>query len=432
MTEDPKRSRYVEAGMELLVEDGIQILNRGLNLERVAEQAGTSSGNYYRHFPRSADGKAKFIDELIIALAGSPAPVADQLSDVIANSLTAAEGDPRQVIRDVCRWDFTTIREDPSFVRALAATVLGRKHKKAISTLRGLYREYDQLIVSGVDVVLSTWGGSLRKPFTLEKLALSLTAIVEGLTLRWLACPEDVPEDLFGDIVVAIVGAVFDVEQGHEHIDDVAAPLATAVMSQFQMAQRESIPDQPGKLIVDAARRHFEERGYFATTLAHISSGSGVSLEDLKRLFPNKADIVIRALRRPFEELQERVEEDIVLRRDEVAAVRQYLRGLADFARQDHVMTEALLALVAHDTVQSPETATRVKEELDLPGLVTPIIAAGQEKGLFVDILPPGELAAIMTNTLLLRSFTRPEQDAEEVATTISSVLLDGIEKHPA
>lgn len=56
------------------------------------------------------------------------------------------------------------------------------------------------------------------------------------------------------------------------------------------MAHQASTADR----ILDAARRHFNERGYAATTLAGVASSVGISQGNLTYHFPTKRDLAVR------------------------------------------------------------------------------------------------------------------------------------------
>jgi AcrR family transcriptional regulator len=144
---------------------------------------------------------------------------------------------------------------------------------------------------------------------------------------------------------------------------------------------------------VEAAEIEFGARGYFATTLVHISVRAGVPLPVLKQLFPSKASIVVSALRLPFEELRSRVADDTALGLSPTDILTRYLVRLAAFAVRKHPYVEAFLMVVAHDTALSPETAVQVKRELNLPGLIAPVIEAGQSQGVFTSDINPCEAA---------------------------------------
>ncbi|SDI30998.1 DNA-binding transcriptional regulator, AcrR family [Actinokineospora alba] len=420
---NPARARLIAAGISQLLEDGIKVLSRGLNVAEIAERAGVSEKTFFATF----GDKGRYVDELLASLVEAPERVTRSLTDMVEKSFIQTKGDPRQTIRAVCAWDFQQVRQDPATLAQLATLVLAREHRGAMKKLRQAYAAYDDAGMKAYQAILARWGASLRAPFTAESMAVSLTALVEGLAVRHLADPTAVPDHLFGDVVVALIGSIVDTGQNHEHIDDVVGPLADEIMVTYEVALTDSLPEDPRSAVVDAARVEFAARGYFSTTLVHISVRSGVPLPVLKQLFPSKAMIVVSALRVPFQELKSQVGDDIALGITADVIVKRFLGRLATFAVRHIEYVEAFLMVVAHDTATAPETAIHVKRELDLPSLIEPVIAAGQRNGLFDDALASYDLAAALTNNLLLRCFTRRDDDPLTHAAVVGATCLRGL-----
>ncbi|ANZ36055.1 hypothetical protein BBK82_08215 [Lentzea guizhouensis] len=353
--------------------------------------------------------------------------MAHDLQEVLQKSFVETNGDPRQTIRAVCAWDFEQVRQDPATILQLATLVLARDHRGAMKMLRQAYAAYDEAGIQAYQAILARWGATLRAPFTAELMAVTLTALVEGLAIRHLADPEAVPNHLFGNAVIALIGSVVDTGQNHEHIDDVITPLADEIMLTYEVARIDSLPEDPRSAIIAAARAEFAARGYFATTLAHISIRAGVPLSVLKQLFPSKALIVVKALRPQFDELRSKIDDDLALLVAPAVIVKRHLGRLASFAVCNQDFVEAFLMLVAHETATSPEIAVEVRRELDLPSVMTPAIKLGQEHGVFVSTIEAYELSAALTNSLLLRCFTRRDDDAATHAEFIHATCLHGL-----
>jgi AcrR family transcriptional regulator len=417
------RAKLLDAGMRQLLEDGLKIVQRGLDVKDITSRSRVSEKTYYEVFRN----KGRFVDELLSSLNAAPQRAAAGLTEVVQQQLIKTGGDPRKTVRAVCAWDFEQVRQDPSILVQLAVLVLARQHPGAMSRLRHAYAVYDNAGKQAYEVILARWGAALRKPFTHESVAVILTALVEGLSIRHLADPKAVSPALFGETVIALIGSIVDTGQNHEHIDDVVAPLAEEVMGMYERAQADRLPDNPRGAIVDAARREFGTRGYFATTLGHISISAAVPLPVLKQLFPSKALIVVGALRTHVEDIRRQTNDDRALGLPLTDVITRFLKRLASFALNNREFVEALLAVVAHDTAASPETAVQVKRELDLPGIIVPVIEAAQEHGHVAADLSAYDAAAMAVNTLLLRCFTRREHSADEHAEVVMSVLFYGL-----
>jgi AcrR family transcriptional regulator len=421
------RGRLLAAGAQLLLEDGLRVLNRGLRTEDVADRAGLSENTFFKTFKT----KENYLDELMAMLASTSVRSSQALSDKINSTLVATGGDLRRTVREVCGWDFQEVRQDHATLARVAVLVLGRQHKAAMANLRRTYAAYDRSGMTAYEAVLARWGATMRKPFSAQLVAVVLTALVEGLALRSIADPSAVPDDLFGNVVVALIGSIIDPNHNHEHIDDIVRPAADEIMLQYDAVQANQLPDHPRQAVIDAARVEFGERGYFMATLPKIAARAGVPLPVLKQLFSSKAAIVVAALHTGYAVMVQHVRDDVALQFKDSDVVTRHLTRLASFAAHNSEYVESLLMLVAHDTATTPETALLVKNELDLPGLIAPVIAAGQERGVFVSAAGAYDSAAILTNTLLLRWFTRRDEDPATTAVLVGRTLLEGLLGRP-
>lgn len=435
MSREEREASLLNAGRDALLEIGHEVLDRGLKVEHVADRAGTTKTNFHKIFPEKENeekglpgGKELFLERLMSSLiVDSPRATQQLLVQHINELLLANKGDPRKAIRELCKWDFQQVRDDPATRIRLFMAVFGKTHPRALAAVR---KEYDQITEYGkraYEETLRTWSATLRKPFSTTNIAVLFTAIVEGLTLRWLLDPESVPDELFGDAIVAFVSAVVDVEERHQHIDDVITPLATEAMREYKLSQQARLPDDPEQAIVNAASIEFAQRGYYSTALTAIATRAGVDLPTTKRLFSTKADILIEGLKPALDEVRKRVSIDIRLNLPPEEVVRHYLDRLAAQATENRALFDALMMVIAHDTTQEPEAAVHVKDALNFPELIRPVVEAGQKSGAFSRAIAADEMAAMLTNALLLQAFTRRDQPAKEIANTVATLMLNGI-----
>lgn len=417
------RDKILTAGTQHLLEDGIAILERGLSVQDVVTRADVSQKTFYATFL----GKKGFVDALLLSLNANPERVTDSLSEVIQRQLIEASGDLRRIVRAVCAWDLEQVIQDPGTLLQLAVLVLGRQHRGAVRKLRQAYAAYDDAGKRAYEAILERWGASLRAPFTHESVAVVLTALVEGLAIRRLADPTAVAPSLFGDTVIALVGSIVDTGQNHEHIDDAVSGLATEVMAMYEAATTDVLPDDPRDAILNAARLEFGSRGYFATKLSDIAANAAVTLPALRQLFRSKAMIVTEALRPTMEKLRNQTEADRRLQRTMTDTAARFVTRLAKICEENREFVGALLAVVAHDTAASPETAVHIKKELDIPGILAPVLRDGQGDNVIVADLDAYDAAAMIVNSLLLRSFSRRDDSVDIHTDMVMSVLFRGL-----
>ncbi|GAA3860939.1 hypothetical protein GCM10022243_28910 [Saccharothrix violaceirubra] len=409
----PSRTRLLRAGRDALLSAGSRILAEGLTIEAIVERAHLTTTTFYNNWPNKdrfglVGGKEKFLDDLLGTLADGTA-----YAPLV---FPGGTGDPRRLVRDRALQDFRALCADPAARARLFLATFARGHTAALRSARVEYRELSRRTAQACEATLAEWGAVLRKPFGPDSLAVVLTALVEGLALRRVLDPASVPDDLFGDAAVALLGAVVDGGQRDEHVDDVIAPLAEEVSREFHP---DRLPDDPEQAVVDAAAHEFAHRGYHGTRLAHIATTAGVDLPTIKRLFPTKADIVAAGLRPSYDEVRKRLSTDVRLERPAPEILVRHLERLALATTAHRAMFDALMVLSTQDD-------TAREHVPNFPALVTPVIEEGQHAGRFTTALPAAELAALLTDTVLVRSFRRRDHAPTEVTNAVT-VLLSGV-----
>jgi AcrR family transcriptional regulator len=430
----PSRAKFLQAGREVLLTSGRQILIGGLTAKLVYERAKISPNTFSKNWPSKAKqgaigGHEKFIDDLLGSLVTDNHRVTHNLlAQEVLRVFNEHQGDPRLALRQLAEWNFQEVREDPStLIRTFIAT-FARDHDVAMKSVRDEYNDLTTKAAAAYASTLTSWGGEFRRPFTNESIAVVLTALVEGMTLRWLLDPKTVPPGLFGDAVVALVGSVVDVEQRHQHIDDVMEPVTLEVMRNYKLGTEGKEPDDPREAIIEAAKEEFAQRSYYTTKLTHIAARAGLPQGGLKALFASKAEILDAGLEPIYETLKRRVSDDERLRRSPQELLTRHLERLAITVTENRAWFDALMMRAVYDLTQkSIDKASTETKILDFAGLLTPALEAGQNTGIFNDALSSYELATMLTNNVLMRALSQRELTGKEVVSSVCAAMLDGI-----
>ncbi|MCO1578070.1 TetR/AcrR family transcriptional regulator [Crossiella sp. SN42] len=417
----------MRVAIETLVEDCGAILNKGLRPEDAMDRAQLSTATFYRHHPTKEAFIKAVMDELIPANFKLPYDLSAQIESV----LMAKGGDPRHAMREVANWDFREVCRDHMTARQILALVLGRKYPTTMKNLQALYRSVDDQGAKAYEMMFERWGASIRKPFDVRLLSVSLVAIVEGLAFRWKVNNDDVPDWLFGEIAVAFMSSVIDTQHKHEHIDDVAASIAADIMANFKSAQGIDLPSDPRQSIIDTARIEFGRRGYFATTLEMVAAGSGVPLHTVKNLFSSKPMLIVGALQNQFFKLSQAAVDDITLGLDEMKAIERHLERLAKLARDESEFIDALLMALSHETYGNVDGPAVVKEWLNFPKVIVPAIEQGLERGTLSSSQAAYDIAAVLTNMLLMQTITHRSREPEQHVQLVSELVLRGLSARP-
>ncbi|NMN95077.1 TetR/AcrR family transcriptional regulator [Antrihabitans stalactiti] len=415
--EDAAARRFVEAGLRILIDQPGSILDRGLRSEDVINSANGSHATFYRKFPSKSDFLAEVVDGLIPSGRYTP----KQMRSLVLTEMSANGGLTRATVRALITSHFSAITDELTVTKRLLAQVLAVSTQRTTFALRADYQRRDQLVLAAFEASFGRLGATLRKPFTATTFATAMIAIVEGFMIRRRADPGSVTPALLADTILAVLSTIVDTAQLHEHVDDALASLDP------QSSVPRTMARDPRSAVIVAARDEFSKRGYFMTRLETIASNASVPVETARMLFPTKSHILIGALKSRVSALTEAVADDLLIGVGTITIIENHLLRCAQLVADETAFMDALVAAVAHDTYSEPEGMISIKQQLNLPAIIAPVIQQGQDDGDFTDLGTPTEIAAGITNTLLLRCFTRRHLSPEENATFIGNLLLQGL-----
>jgi AcrR family transcriptional regulator len=415
MTElDATAALFVEAGVALLIAHPQRILERGLRIEDVVHEADSSTATFFRKF----DTKSDFLATVVEHLSRTPLPT--DVHGTVRNQMTNSGASIRTAVSALVAHYFPAIVDRKS----TTATLLDHVFRgPASAALAGSYRVRDDAVLDAFEALFDPDGGAFRRPFTARSFAVTVNAVVDGFRIRSQVDAASVSADVMSDAVLAFIGAVVDTSGHHQHLDDVVGEIGAAV-------EERPLPRDPRAAIVTAARDEFGKRGYFMTRMDDVADIAGVPRTACKTLFPTKPSVIVAALQSRVDRLRESVADDHLLGLDELTILQNHMLRCAQLAADELEFMDALLVAVAHDTYGEPEGLISIKEKLNLPSIIAPVIARGQDTGIFRKSSSPVDLAAGITNTLLMRCFTRRQNSPQDNATFVGELLLDGLTAH--
>ncbi|MBO0855088.1 MAG: TetR/AcrR family transcriptional regulator [Nocardia sp.] len=409
------------AGLHELIDHPDRVLDRGLRVEDTINAAGASQATFYRRFPTKGAFLDAILDEVLVPEACSEPRVRAQAREALAanGNLTGA------MVRSLVGTYFTVLTEEASLARNLMARSFSRSNPRAAQAVREAYRGRDAVALAVLEESFERSGAVLRKPFTAKTLTMAMVAVVEGFQLRYRADPGSVTPEVVADTLLALLAGAAEVDDGHRHLDDVVAAVDRTPAP--DAAAPKPLPRDPRAAVIRAARAEFGKRGYVLAQLEVIAENAGLPLETVRRFFPNKALIIVGGLRSAMDALREGVADDLMLGLEETAIVENHLLRCAQLFADETPFMDALVMSAAHDTYGEPEGLVSIKEHLDLPAIIAPVIEQGQRNGTFTCGQPPMELAAGLTNLMLLRCFARRTQSPEANAAFVGEILLYGM-----
>jgi AcrR family transcriptional regulator len=183
----------LETGMEILRETPAgQVLSQ-VKATVVTERAGKTTGAFYNLWPN----QPSYHRELIrYAMSQDRFRTDTETRGKIADYLSEPEFDLAELFRVVGNLNFDGLKTEPVFALQLALWAKHDTDADISAALRDLYRNLNETLIPLYEAILKSARRRLRPPYTVRSLAATLTALVEGLQIRWAVDPEAVPDDI--------------------------------------------------------------------------------------------------------------------------------------------------------------------------------------------------------------------------------------------
>jgi AcrR family transcriptional regulator len=211
------RGALLEAGAALLREDPVGSVLSQITGRAVAERAGRTTGAFFHQWP-TQEAFHRDLMSYILDPARIPS-TAEAAGAILAGLNSGLPAD--ELLRRAAEDNFAGVRADPYVPLwfALWAKHAGDEHITEL--LRGNFRAVTAQVVPLFAGLLQASGRAMRPPFTVETMAVTATALVQGLALRAAVDPAAVPMagrdaassdaatwDLFGTSIVELFRAV--------------------------------------------------------------------------------------------------------------------------------------------------------------------------------------------------------------------------------
>jgi len=206
---EPARASFLAAGATLVHERRTGEVLPGVR--EVCHRAARSTAVFYGHF----ENRAAFHDALIDQLLSTDVAFTvmtetmELLAEVTERIRSGPADDIPRLIASVAaaNMDGQLAIGLPAFRARLLflATADDRARRKALVAMRRLYEHVTQVQVVGYQALLETWGREPRPPNDLRSIAITLTAVADGLVSRRLFEPELDVTTLFEDAVRSLI-----------------------------------------------------------------------------------------------------------------------------------------------------------------------------------------------------------------------------------
>ena len=205
----PARRSLLDAGADLVNSRRTGEVLPGVR--EVCQRAGRSTAVFYSHFASLAAYHDALVDHLLTTDVAFEvmAKTMDLLAEVTQKIPTAPASDIPRLIASIAAANIGAQLEIgmPDFRTRLLlqATAKDQAHDQAQLALRRLYEHVTDVQVVGYDALLSAWRREPRPPYDLRTIAITITAVADGLLVRRGFQPDLDVITLFEDAVRSLI-----------------------------------------------------------------------------------------------------------------------------------------------------------------------------------------------------------------------------------
>lgn len=420
-TDRPTRDRLLDAGARVIDELPLTRAFAGATTAAIAGAAGVTTGSFFHHFT----GSAEFLDALVLSTLSSAEDLDEQVGDLI-DSLDHI--DLLEVLRLSLKDTWEVHRSEASMRRSLRLQhLLWAHHSQALAeahgemttvgdVLRAGYRDRHDKAVVGWQLLLDRTGRSFIEPFDIDRIAIALTALFEGLLVRQQIDPDAVDDTLFADVSAALATSLTVPRGSRVRLAD----LGEALIDQSQLspqARSGARRRRETRRRITAAATGMFDGGWESVPASEVAEAAGVSNQTVLNLFGSVRAVAASTFARHVPDLC--AVADTAANEAPPTALRRVLARLADHVRADPEPARALLTeriaaklhhggeIVDHDIraeVPTVQALLPAIERFDL----------GNEE--------PIDVVAALTDTVLSLALDRA-RSPEDVATVAMRLL---------
>lgn len=187
-------------------------------------------------------------------------------------------------------------------------------------------------------------------------------------------------------------------------------------------------PTSSASSIIHAARLLFDTEPFRDVTVGRIARAADVNEVTVYRIFGSKDGLAAACWVGNVEKLRRGIRRDQSSTEDPLERVEKHVARLARVAIQDRAVTLALLLAVEAQSVErgSKIAALDPRAIVKLPQLLDPLVASAQAAGQVTADHSSFDIAAFLTNAVLIRLMTRQQANAADVSRFVIDLAIGG------
>ncbi|MEO5680002.1 MAG: hypothetical protein ABIS47_10075, partial [Acidimicrobiales bacterium] len=219
------RASLLDAGSALVSERRTGEVLPGVR--EVCQRAGRSTAVFYGHFENLAAYHDALIDQMLSTDVGFEvmATTMDLLTEVTGKIRTGPPEDIPRLIASVAAANIDALLEIGMTAfrnrLLLLATADDQARRRAVMALQSLYDHLIEVQIVGYAALFDAWGREPRPPYDLRTVAITVTALADGLLVRHGFEPDFDVTTIFEDAVRSLVPTLTRRIGAPDDLDDV-------------------------------------------------------------------------------------------------------------------------------------------------------------------------------------------------------------------
>ena len=440
------RSRALTAAMGLLAQADLTDVTTFIGMKQVARAVPVSPGTMTYYFGSRdvlarevlehalerflAEWSYDFVDQAMAELAEGETDLVDVVRALAQQVARLAPGPDSPEVDDRLRGLFASFGMAEALLAAVAPN--DPAAAKALVVLGAHQRErYAALTRTLMEVTGRVW----RPGADPDQLVIVTQALVQGFLRVRRFDPGSAPVAVFADTLLRLYLSLT------ANADDLDADAVDALHARFC---KEPLEEDQAELLVRATaavQTIYSRHGWNGLTIPAVAAELGVDRIAVVRIFTDRRGLAAAVWANRMPALR-RVAKSLGGRAPVEEVVQIFLDFLVELARRDVPLTAALLegvftATVDHSTETEPGAATapealNPKKSVPLPDILAPLLQDRAEQ-LALDAVPGGlsalDAAALLCNSALHLSFTRPQWNEHRVVGVIMATTFAGMRK---
>lgn len=429
------RRELLDAGWRIFARLQWDDLLRAIRVREVAAEAGVTTGAFVHHFStteRFYAAMAADARERLLERSGDLFTELDQLFDD-RNAIEAIDIGVRVSLDGDA--DLDVLR------RAIVAMTVAEGDGRTGPLLKQYFQAVDDNIVPRIRTALGDLDREPLPPFTASDLAVILSALNQGLSLRRRATANAVDPGLASSAFIAVaVGLTrhraeeIDLGEVARHLSGVPdlRPAGDGQDPRGGAADARRATDPSRAIdrdaVVDAAARIFAERAPSSVTLDELAAATGVRRDVLIANFGTVGGLAAACFTRDATELEGEATSPLAPGESPEARIERSLLSIVELCARNRPLTEAFLRAVLHVAVEgdAAPASSRTWAEGSLTALLQPWVRLLRDQGRLRPRVDSAALASTLVNGAVLATLTRPHDSAERVVDDTCDLVLRG------